>query len=436
MGISVVVTLRPGLLRACMRRGGPVALAAVALLGTAAAQAPGTPARAAQLTGARQAPAATSAVRVPTTQVPPPGAHSGGSPAASGPVTTVASLGKLLRADVLIVSHKPLPAQAAARVDRLPGVQAARAVDAARIQVNGKYAAMLGVDPSTFRAFAAGPTARASRLWQSVAAGGIAVSYTMGKQDKLPLGGTVRVSGRTVRTLRVGGFGTVGIGGVDAVVSDSVARSLGFPAGNAIVVSAPRARITSLVRQIRHRMPASAMVEPLVAAAPTGRPAAAGAAGASVTTAGLAPSATANGQAALTRAELIAMLRAAVSRMGLPYVWGAAGPRSFDCSGLVQWSFAQAGVVMPRVAADQARTGPAIPLSQAEPGDLLFYHTDPTAPDYISHVTIYLGKGLMIQAPHTGANVQIVPVDLGSEFAGAVRVSPAIAAQVAASPVG
>jgi cell wall-associated NlpC family hydrolase len=155
-----------------------------------------------------------------------------------------------------------------------------------------------------------------------------------------------------------------------------------------------------------------------------------------VTTAGRAPGATANGQAALTRAELIAMLKAAVSRMGLPYVWGAAGPRSFDCSGLVQWSFAQAGVVMPRVAADQARTGPAIPLSQAEPGDLLFYHTDPTAPDYISHVTIYLGKGLMIQAPHTGADVQIVPVDLGSEFAGVVRVSPAIAAQVAASPVG
>jgi len=436
MGISVVVTLRPGFLRACVRRGGPAALAAVALLGTAAAQAPGTPAQAAELGGGRQAPAGTSAGRVLTTQVPPPNAKSAGSPAPSGPVTTVARLGKLLRADVLIVSHKPLPARAAARVDRLPGVQAARPVDAARIQVNGEYVAMLGVDPSTFRAFAAGPTARASRLWQSVASGGIAVSYTMGKQDRLPLGGTVRVSGRTLRTLRVGGFGTVGIGGVDAVVSDSVARSLGFPAGNAIVVSAPRARITSLVRQIRHRMPASALVEPLVAATSTGRPAAAGAAGASVTTAGPAPSATANGQAALTRAELITMLKAAVSRAGLPYVWGAAGPRSFDCSGLVQWSFAQAGVVMPRVAADQARTGPAVPLSQAEPGDLLFYHTDPTAPDYISHVAIYLGKGLMIQAPQPGQDVQIVPVALGSEFAGVVQVSPAIAAQAAASPVG
>jgi cell wall-associated NlpC family hydrolase len=130
------------------------------------------------------------------------------------------------------------------------------------------------------------------------------------------------------------------------------------------------------------------------------------------------------------------MLQAAESRLGLPYVWGAAGPRSFDCSGLVQWSFAQAGVVMPRVAADQARTGPAIPLSQAQPGDLLFYHTDPTAPDYISHVAIYLGRGWMIQAPEPGENVQVVPLALGSEFAGVVRVSPRIAAAAAASPVG
>jgi cell wall-associated NlpC family hydrolase len=91
----------------------------------------------------------------------------------------------------------------------------------------------------------------------------------------------------------------------------------------------------------------------------------------------------------------------------------------------VQWSFARAGVVMPRVAADQARTGPAIPFSRAQAGDLLFYRTDPTAPDYISHVAIYLGRGLMIQAPEPGENVQIVPVALGSEFAGAVRVSPA-----------
>jgi cell wall-associated NlpC family hydrolase len=103
---------------------------------------------------------------------------------------------------------------------------------------------------------------------------------------------------------------------------------------------------------------------------------------------------------------------------------------------LVQWSLARAGVVMPRVAVDQARTGPQVPVSLLQPGDLLFYHTDPTAPTYISHVAIYLGKGLMIQAPEPGMNVQIVPADFGSGFAGAVRVYPRVAAAVAANPVG
>ncbi len=116
----------------------------------------------------------------------------------------------------------------------------------------------------------------------------------------------------------------------------------------------------------------------------------------------------------------------------MPDVWGAAGPRSFDCSGLVQWSFAQAGITMPRVAADQARSGPAVPVSQLRPGDLLFYHTDQTAPTYISHVAMYLGNGWMIQAPEPGMNVEVVPADFGAEFAGAIRVSPAQAAAGAA----
>ena len=116
----------------------------------------------------------------------------------------------------------------------------------------------------------------------------------------------------------------------------------------------------------------------------------------------------------------------------MPYVWGGAGPSSFDCSGLVQWSMAQAGVMMPRVAVDQARTGPAVPVSQLQPGDLLFYHTDPTAPTYISHVAIYLGNDLMLQAPQPGLNVEIVPADFGAGFAGAVRVYPRVALAAAA----
>jgi cell wall-associated NlpC family hydrolase len=379
--------------------------------------------------------AGTAAGRV---EVPGAGAQPAGQSPSTAQATPAAATtpGKLLRADVMVVAQHALPARDLARVARLRGVQAARAVDAARVRVNGTFAAVLGVDPATFRAFASGPTASASPLWRNVAAGAIAVSYTMGKQDKLPLGGTVQVAGRTTRSLRVAGFGTVGIGGVDAVVSRTVARSLGFPAGNAIVVSAPHDRVAALVRQIKTRMPRGAVVEPLVTTSASGTPAAAGVAGASSVAAGTAAGATANGQAALTMAELVAMLKAAASRVGYPYVWGGSGPTTFDCSGLVQWSYRQAGVVMPRVAADQARTGPAIPFSRAQAGDLLFYRTDPTAPDYISHVAIYLGKGLMIQAPQPGQNVEIVPVALGSEFAGVVRVSPAIAAQVAASPVG
>jgi peptidoglycan DL-endopeptidase CwlO len=120
----------------------------------------------------------------------------------------------------------------------------------------------------------------------------------------------------------------------------------------------------------------------------------------------------------------------------MPYVWGGDGPTDFDCSGLVQWSMAQAGVVMPRVAADQARTGPLLPLSELEPGDLLFYHTDPTAPDYISHVAIYIGNGMMLQAPEPGMDVEVVKADFGAGFAGAIRVYPKVAAAVAASIAG
>ena len=134
----------------------------------------------------------------------------------------------------------------------------------------------------------------------------------------------------------------------------------------------------------------------------------------------------------MTVAQLTAALQAAESRRGLPYSWGAAGPAAFDCSGLVQWAFAQAGISMPRVAADQARTGPAVPVSQLQPGDLLFYHTDPTDPGYISHVAIYLGKGWMIQAPQPGMDVQVVPASFGAQFAGAIRVYPRIAAGLAA----
>ncbi len=338
----------------------------------------------------------------------------------------VAPLRKLLPADLLVVARRTLPSGVTARVRALGGVIAAEQVDAASIEVNGGYVAVLGVDPSAFRGFAAAPTARSTGLWQSVADGAVAVSYLMGKQEGIPLGGTISVTGARTERLRVGGLGTVGISGVDAVVSDSVARSLGMPAGNAIVVSAPHARLSNLMAKLGWILPKDASVAPLVAqAAAPGSPVSAGEAGAVGVTASDGPG--------LTAAQTRAFLLAAESRIGDPYVWGAAGPGQFDCSGLVQWSMRQAGIVMPRVAVDQAQTGPQIPVSKVEPGDLLFYHTDPTAPTYISHVAIYIGDGLMLQAPEPGLDVEVVPAILGGpEFAGAVSVYPRVAAAVAA----
>jgi cell wall-associated NlpC family hydrolase len=328
---------------------------------------------------------------------------------------TVAPLRHTVQPDLLIVGPSALPRGLLAAVSRLPGIVEAEQIEAVRMRINGAETAVVGVDPSQFRSFAAQPTAGANALWQGVANGGIAVSYTMGKLDKIPLGGSVLASGHTARRLPVVAFGTLGIGGVDAVVSDATARALGAPAGNAIVLSMATADFAADSAAIGRLLPKGAGVEPLVSLVTS-------------TTAGTG-SAT---SPAVPAGALGTMLKAAMSRRGMPYVWGAAGPTSFDCSGLVQWSFAQAGIVMPRVAADQALAGPAVPVSQLAAGDLLFYHTDPTAPEYISHVAIYLGNGWMLQAPQPGMDVEVVPVALGSEFAGAIRVDPAQAASVAA----
>ena len=272
----------------------------------------------------------------------------------------VAPLHGLRQADLLVVAPFSLSRQVLAAVSRLPAVTSAEPLEAAKIKINGVYTAVLGVNPSTFRGYAARAMATSSPLWQGVANGGVAVSYTMGTLDRLSLGGTVTAAGRTQQRLPVVAFGTVGIGGVDAVVSDSTARSLGVPAADAIVISASPADVTSLAARIKQILPSGAGVEPLVTLV-TGTSAGAATAAGAATSAGAAPAA-ADG-AGMTTTQLTTALRAAESRRGFPYVWGAAGPASFDCSGLVQWSFAQAGVSMPRVAADQARTGPAVPTN-------------------------------------------------------------------------
>ncbi|GAY13957.1 C40 family peptidase [Mycobacterium sp. shizuoka-1] len=92
-------------------------------------------------------------------------------------------------------------------------------------------------------------------------------------------------------------------------------------------------------------------------------------------------------------------VRAALSRLGCPYVWGATGPDRFDCSGLVKWAYAQAGVRLDRTTYDQINDGVPVARSQVRPGDLVFPHA--------GHVQMAIGNGLVVEAPHAGATVQI-----------------------------
>jgi cell wall-associated NlpC family hydrolase len=92
-------------------------------------------------------------------------------------------------------------------------------------------------------------------------------------------------------------------------------------------------------------------------------------------------------------------VRAALSRLGRPYVWGATGPDRFDCSGLVQWAYAQAGVPLRRTTYQQILDGTPVSPSQVRPGDLVFPHT--------GHVQMAIGNNLVVEAPQPGSTVQI-----------------------------
>jgi cell wall-associated NlpC family hydrolase len=109
-------------------------------------------------------------------------------------------------------------------------------------------------------------------------------------------------------------------------------------------------------------------------------------------------------------------LQAAISREGDPYVWGAAGPGQFDCSGLVVWAYAQEGIALPHYTGSLWNSGMHVARSDLEPGDLVFFFSD------ISHVGIYIGDGMMIDAPDFGVPVKVDPVYWGA-YVGAVRIA-------------
>ncbi|MGW5342918.1 C40 family peptidase [Streptomyces sp. NPDC004050] len=139
------------------------------------------------------------------------------------------------------------------------------------------------------------------------------------------------------------------------------------------------------------------------------------------------------------------VVQAALAQQGVPYSWGGGGPSGpstgiccspggqdgravigFDCSGLTQYAYGQAGISLPRTAAGQAGVGRRIPASAGygalQAGDLIFYGYSPAFDSTIHHVGIYLGDGKMVNAPRPGKPVRIDPVDAMPNYAGGTRL--------------
>lgn len=343
---------------------------------------------------------------------------SAGGPAPSGgasspPVADAADL----RTDVDVADFKKarsreyfavlpdsIPQRRVEKVAELDGVASVESVDAARMKVDGEDTAVLGVDPSSFRNYAPKPSAESDDIWQGVAEGRVALSDDAGRQRGLDVGSEVELAGaRGEVTREVWTHATSGVAGIDALISRDLAERLGFPRGNALVVSAPDADLWELKDKLKKVLGDEASLQ-LLAEDPEPRPS--GGPG-----------------EALDGDVREAAIEAAKTRIGVPYVWGgeSMSEGGYDCSGLVQWAFDQAGVSVPRVTHDQWFAGEQLDYGDARRGDLIFWRNDPTAPDYISHVAIYLGEGRMLESPRTGLSVRVTDVRT-QNMAGVVRV--------------
>jgi hypothetical protein len=331
----------------------------------------------------------------------------------AAPPTAVPAAGRAHTPSAIVTLPGPIDPSVVKAVEGLNGVEAVEVVDVGTVVLQGAPAVTVGVDPGTFRNFTPPVTASADRLWQYIASGTLASSFEMSHDRQLALGAEVPVvaagAGATTKQW-LGAFMSVGLPGIDVVVSRQMSGLLGLSSGAGLIVSAPTADpfvLQSAVTTMVHGASVVLMRPGLALGSAPGH----------------------GGGGVLTTGQLSTALTAAVSRLGKPYIWGGTGPDGFDCSGLVGWSFAAAGISLPRTAAEQALAGPAVPASQLQPGDLLFWAYDPSDPGFVDHVAIYLGKGQMIEAPQTGQTVHVIPLQK-NHLVGAIRINPAVSARL------
>ncbi len=194
------------------------------------------------------------------------------------------------------------------------------------------------------------------------------------------------------------------------------ARVQGLISSQQSLIAGLNAQIRNLVQQRKARLAREAAARAAAAAA-----AAAAAQQASQgTSTGPAPILPPTGPVPPASSVGAQAVQIAMGELGVPYVWGGASPAGFDCSGLTMWVYAQLGIHLDHFTGSQWNAGPHVARDQLAPGDLVFFEPG------IGHVGIYIGNNDFIEAPHTGAFVQISSLSnawYAAEYQGAVRVT-------------
>lgn len=388
----------------------------------------------------------------PTASTPPPPVPVAEPTDRPAPVRP---LERLREADVLLTSATTIPADRIAELSQLHEVTETTSFRYGTVDLAGARVPTYGVDPSTFRNWATQVTAASDPFWTSLASGQASASFRAAEDLGLRLGNRMPIAAARSDEVRLGSFSSVGLPDAEAVLSEEKAARLGLPESSGVLVSAPGADLSGLTPRLASVLGDGVAVRPLrpsiapQADSPLPTPAAISTPSAAPmpsafpsiptptfsapTFSAPAPSSAAPSGAipgsgfsasvpTASSASVAAVIEVAKSRIGAPYVYGATGPDSFDCSGFTSWVYRQVGISLPRTAQEQwASAGSRVSYADAQPGDLLAWAGDRSAPSYVTHIAIYLGDGQMIVAPRSGTTVGIRPV-YTSGLLGAVRV--------------